>query len=39
MDVLTFISKLVESSAWPFAVVATCFILKKPIEGLLGNHP
>lgn len=37
MDTLTFITKLLEHSAWPIVTVAICFILKNPIEGLLSR--
>ncbi len=34
---LTLIAKLVEFSAWPIAAVIACFVLRKPIEGLLSR--
>lgn len=37
MDTLTFISKIIEFGAWPVAAVIICFVLKIPIEKLLGR--
>ena len=37
MDTLTFISKFFEHSAWPISAVIICFVLKSPIEKLLGR--
>jgi hypothetical protein len=35
MDILTFISKITESLAWPFATLGIVFILRKKIETIL----
>jgi hypothetical protein len=35
MDVLTFVSKLVEFSAWPIAAVVLGIVLRNPLENLL----
>jgi hypothetical protein len=37
MDYLTFFSEVIEAVSWPLAIIAVCFILKTPIENLLGR--
>ena len=37
MDTLTFISKMIEYSAWPISAAAICLILKSPLEKLLSR--
>lgn len=37
MDTLTFISKIIEYSAWPISAVVICIVLKSPIENLLSR--
>jgi len=35
MDWLTFVTKIIESLAWPVSIVVIVLILKKPISALL----
>jgi len=37
MDVLTFISKLFEFTAWPISIVLVCKVLKTPLQELLDR--
>lgn len=37
MDTFTFISKIIEHSAWPISVIVMCWVLKAPLENLLNR--